>query len=142
MTVTAAVNAVRVVEAYGTNQDGQQRRFTVAAGTDIPKGSLLKFADPRTASQSAGTGDLIAGVSAMDKEGDDPSTEISVYTNGIFEFTASGSITAGDNVKSAVDITTNSVMTAGDTSTATSTIIGYALKDQTTGLRVQVRMNI
>ncbi len=142
MSVTAAVNAIREVEAYGPNNDGGQRRFTVAASTDIPKGSLLKFADPRTASQSTGTGDMVAGVSAMDKEGDDPSTEISVWTNGIYEFTASGSITAGNNVQSAVDTTANTVVVTGDVATSSSIIVGYALKSVSTGERVQVRMNL
>lgn len=142
MAVTAAVNAIREVEAYGANNDGQQIRFTVAAGVDIPKGSLLKFADPRTASQSTGTADIIAGISKMDKEGDDPSTEISCATQGIYEFTASGSITAGDHVASAAAPTANQIYTSGDVSTATGIIIGTALKSVTVGQRVQVRVNL
>jgi len=141
MAVTAATNAVREVEAYGPNNDGGQRRFTVAAGTDIAKGSLLKFADPRTASQSSGEGDIIAGVAAMDKEGDDPSTEISVWTNGIYEFTASGSITAGDHVQSS-DVMVNGIITSGDVANSTQIIIGTALKSVSTTERVQVRMNL
>lgn len=142
MAVTAAVNAVTEVESFGENSGGDQRRFTVAAGTDIPKGTILKFTDNRTASQSAGTGDLIAGIAAMDKEGDDPSTEISAWGNGVYEFTASGSITAGDNVKTAVGPTANLVMTAGDTTTDTSTIVGYAYRNASAGERVAVRVNL
>ena len=139
MGVTAAVNAIREVEGYN---DEAKRRGTVAAGTDIPKNSLLKLADDNTFSQSAGTGDIIAGVSDQDKEGDDPGTSIGVYGPGIYEFTASGSITAGDNVKSAAGATANLVLTAGDTSTATATLIGTAVNSVSDTERVRVRMNL
>lgn len=141
MVVTAAVNPIREVESYN---DGARRRGTVAAGTDIPKNSLLKLADDNTFSQSTGTGDIIAGVSTDDKEGDDPSTSIGVYGPGIFEFTASGSITAGDNVQSVATAGTggNAVITAGDVSNATQIIVGTAINTVTTTQRVRVRMNL
>ncbi len=139
MTVTAAVNAIREVEAYN---DNARRRGTVAAGVDIPKNSLLKLADDNTFSQSTGTADIIAGVSSDDKEGDDPSTSIGVYGPGIFEFTASGSITAGDNVASAAAGTANQVYTAGDVSNATQIIVGSAVNSVSDTERVRVRMNL
>ena len=145
MSVTAITNAVTEVESFGENSGGDQRRFTVTAGTDIAKGTVLKFTDNRTASKVAigdSSGQLFGGVAAMDKEGDDPSTEISVWGNGIYEFTASGSITAGDNVKTAKGGTGNLVMTAGDTTTDTQTIVGYALANASALDRVAVRMNI
>jgi len=138
MAVTAAINAVREIESYN---DGARRRGTVAAGTDIPKGSILKIASPNTFSQSDGTADFVAGVSSDDKEGDDPSTSIGVYGPGVYEFMASGAITAGDNVKTATSGIRNMVMTAGDLSTATGTIVGMAVTTATNAA-VQVRMNL
>lgn len=139
MGVTAAVNAIREVEGYN---DNAKRRGTVTAGTDIPKNSLLKLADDNLFSQSTGTADIIAGVSDQDKEGDDPSTSIGVYGPGIFEFTSSGSITAGDLVASAAALTANQVYGAGDSSTETATIVGVAVNTTSDGERVRVRMNL
>ncbi len=139
MVVTAAVNAIREVESYN---DNARRRGTVAAGTDIPKNSLLKLADDNTFSQSTGTADIIAGVSSDDKDDDDPSTSIGVYGPGIFEFIASGSITAGDHVASAESHEANSVYTSGDVSTATGIIVGTAINSVTVGEKVRVRMNL
>lgn len=139
MVVTAAVNAIREVESYN---DGARRRGTVDANTDIPKNSLLKLADDNLFSQSTGTADIIAGVSTDDKEGDDPSTSIGVYGPGIYEFTSSGSITAGDNIASAAADTANQVYGAGDSSTETATIVGVAINSTSDGERVKVRMNL
>lgn len=141
MVVTAAINAIREVESYN---DDARRRGTVTAGTDIPKNSLLKLEDDNTFSQSTGAADIIAGVSSDDKEGDDPSTSIGVYGPGIFEFTASGSITAGDNVVSGVagGSGANVVKTAGDVSTATQIIVGSAINSASDAERVRVRMNL
>jgi hypothetical protein len=84
------------IELFGSNNDGDQLVYTCASGTAIAKGTILKFASPRTASASTGTTDLIAGIASMDKKVDDYSTTVSVWTNGIFKVTASGAITAGD----------------------------------------------
>ena len=139
MTVTAAVNAIREVESYN---DNARRRGTVASGTDIPKNSLLKLADDNTFSQSTGTGDVIAGVSTDDKEGDDPSTSIGVYGPGIFEFTASGSITAGNKIQSAAGATANLVKASGDVSNESQIIVGSAVNSVSDTERVRVRMNL
>ena len=142
MTVTAAVNATREVEAFGENRDGDQIRVTVAAGTDIPKNSIIKAADNRTGSQADGTGDVVLGVSRMDKEGDDPSTSLSVATNTIEEFTASGAIVFGQRVKTASGGTANLVMAATDADITSSYAIAFAtaLKTVATMERVQCRM--
>ncbi len=139
MTVTAAVNAIREVESYN---DNARRRGTISASTDIPKLSLLKLADDNTFSQSTGTGDVIGGVSTDDKDDDDPSTSIGVYGPGIFEFTSSGSITAGNNVQSAAAATVNMVKAAGDVSNASAIIVGSAVNSTSDGERVRVRMNL
>lgn len=138
MAVTAAVRAVREVENYN---DGATRRGTVTAGTDIPKGTVLKLADPRTLSASTGTGDIYGGVSSMDKEGDDPSTSISTWQNGIYEFTASGSVTAGHKAKTAAPGQYVMEAVDADVTSSLSIIVGVFMKDQTDGNRVQVRTN-
>lgn len=118
------------------NSTGFPLQYTCAAGTDIAKGTLLKFSDPRTVAISDGAEDLFAGVAAMDKDSSDDSTTISVWTNGVFEFAASGSITAGDRVETSSS-DDNKVQTS--TTTDFSKLVGYAL-DTASDNKVAVRM--
>ena len=133
-------NEVTEIEGYGALEDGQPRRFEVASGTKIAKGTVLKLTNNRTAIKASGTADVFAGIAAADKSATDLSTSIAAWENGIYEFTASGSITAGDAVRTSA-IGENKVGTAGDLSTATNKIVGYALKSATNDDRVQVRVN-
>lgn len=61
------------------NQDAVQ--YTVAAGTSISKGDLLKLSGDNTAIISSGL-DVYAGVAAADKDGTDSSTTLGVYVPG------------------------------------------------------------
>ncbi len=70
--------------------------FTVADGTGIEKGSLLKLTDPRTAILSTGDIDAVIGIAAEEKVASDGKTTIGVYMRGIFICTAGSSITVGD----------------------------------------------
>ena len=70
--------------------------FTVADGTGIAKGALLKLADPMTAIINSGDIDQIIGVAAEEKIANDGKTKIAVYLRGIFLCTAGASITVGD----------------------------------------------
>lgn len=131
--------AVTEIEAYGPLEDGVPRRFEVDPDTFIGKGQILKFTTPRTASKSTGTGDIFAGIAAADKSATDSATSIAAWQNGIYEFTASNQITAGDLVQTAAAIG-NYVMRLGTLSSHQITV-GYALKDAADGERVQVRVN-
>lgn len=70
--------------------------FTVANGTGIEKGTLLKMTDPLTAAASAGANDIFAGIAASEKIANDGKTKLGVYRGGIFKVTASGAITVGN----------------------------------------------
>ena len=70
--------------------------FTVANGTAIPKGTLLKLTDNMNAIITSGVGDKIAGVAAEEKVSGDGKTTLGVYMRGIFICTAGASITVGD----------------------------------------------
>lgn len=99
--------------------------FTVADGTGIEKGTLLKLTDPRTAIASSAQADAIAGIAAREKVASDGRTRLSVYTKGIFDMYASGAITVGHAVESAG--ADNHVIAAAATSSGAS-IVGYALE--------------
>ena len=104
--------------------------FTVADGTGIAKGALLKMTTPMTASQTDGTGDVIAGVAAEEKIASDGKTTLACYRRGIFKVTASGAIAIGEPIVSCGE-TTHTVeaggLAAGDIGSGAS-IIGHALE--------------
>jgi len=131
---------VTKIELYGNEELGDIRGFDCTSGTKISKGTVLKFASPRTASASTGTGDVYAGVASADKSGTDYSTRVGCWENGILEFTSSGLVTAGQKVKTAAP--GNYVMAAEDADVTSSyqIIVGTALKTGTNA-RIQVRVN-
>lgn len=131
---------VTKVELYGVNDAGDVRGYDCASGTKIPKGTVLKVATPRTASASTGTGDRFAGVASADKSGTDNSTRVGAWQNGVLEFTASGTITAGDNVVTAAP--GNYVKSITDENPSSfNIIVGHAIKSASAGERVQVRVD-
>lgn len=129
------------VELYGMNNAGCQRRFNCASGTTIPKGTILKMTDNRTAIASTGTGDIVAGIASMEKSDTDSSTTISVWTDGLFLLYASGSITAGDKVVTAAPgnyvkaVTNEAIASYGK-------VLGIAQENATAGNQVEVRVLI
>ena len=114
-----------IIELLGNA--GDPVRYTVADGTSISKGTLLKVADPRTASASTGTGDVFCGIAAADKVANDGSTTLAAYTNGIFDLQASngGAITVGAMVSTSG---ANMIKTAIATEAEAGKMIGQALE--------------
>ena len=129
---------VTKIEQYGMNSAGDIRGFDCASGTKIPKGTILKLATPRTASASTGTADIFAGIASADKSGTDFSTRVGAWENGIYEFTASGTIVAGDKLQTA---TPGNYVMRMPSFTSHQIEVGYAVKSAATYERVQVRVN-
>ena len=70
--------------------------MTVANGTGIEKGAILKMADLMTASLADGDGDIVAGIAAEEKIAGDGKTKIGVYRAGIFKgYAGNGGVTVG-----------------------------------------------
>jgi hypothetical protein len=69
--------------------------MTCADATAIPKGTILKLADPFTASLANGDADYVAGIAAEEKIANDGKTKIAVYRRGYFIGLAGGTCTAG-----------------------------------------------
>lgn len=61
------------------NEHSDPKQYTVAAGTSISKGTLLKLSGDNTVIASSGA-DVYGGVAAADKDGLDSSTTLAVYT--------------------------------------------------------------
>lgn len=129
------------VELYGNNNDGDVRRYTVADGTAISKGTLLTLSDPRTATGSPTLRGVFAGIANMDKEANDGSTSIGAWTNGVFDLKASGSITVGRKVCCAGH--GNYVIAANQEDAGSyAIIVGTALETASTNEIINVRVLI
>ena len=114
--------------------------FTCADGTAIPKGTLLKLTDPRTAIIATGSGDMLAGICARDKIANDGRTQVAVFTTGIFTMQAGAAIAIGAPVM-AEGTTANEVITASGVIGAS--VLGYALEAGAgSGDDIQVMLNI
>ena len=127
-----------IVELLG-NQ-GDPISYIVADGTTIEKGTVLELEDPRTAKKVSGAGVVIAGIAAAEKVANDGSTNLAVYTNGIFELktAAGGTATLGSYVRSAGADNTIDVSTTLDDETGKS--IGKSLETGGAAETVSVRV--
>ena len=72
-----------IVELLGNG--GDPISFTVADGVGIEKGATMKLSDSRTAAQSDGAGDVVAGILVSEKVASDGNTKIACYTNCIVD---------------------------------------------------------
>lgn len=114
--------------------------FTVADGTGIEKGALLKLTDPRTAIITSANNDKIAGIAAREKIASDGRTQLAVYRKGIFDMVASGAIAIGEAVVSA-GTPANMVRAAGPTASG-ACIIGHALETASDTETIQIFVNV
>lgn len=74
-------------------------RYTVADGTTIPKGTLLKLTSPNTAIAASADNDPVAGIAWMEKLANDGSTEITAALDGVWGIqTSAAAITVGNQV--------------------------------------------
>lgn len=82
-------NEAVIVELLGSG--GDPIDFTVADGTGLQKGTLMKLSDPRTAAATSADNDIFCGITSHEKVASDGQTNLSLYTFGIFDLTDSGS---------------------------------------------------
>ena len=117
-------------EAVLIFETGTPIPFTVANGTGIEKGAILKMTDPMTAIINSGIDDLPAGIAAEEKIASDGKTKLGVYREGIFKVVCSGSVSVGDAL--AISATANVVYSA-PVATAGKLRLGTALETATDG---------
>jgi len=117
--------------------------FTVSNTVAIPKGSLLKYATPRTASSANGTNDLIAGVAVSEKIASDGRTTLGVIAGPGDEFVAylSGTGTVGDCVSSIATYTNYIASTGAASALSGIKRLGFLLESGTNGQQVRYRMD-
>jgi len=113
--------------------------FTIADGTSVEKGTLMKLTDPNTVAPSDGDEDIIAGVLKVEKVANSGITQAAVWTRGVFKATAGGSITVGDAlITNASTGDANEVITAGVNA---EDILGRALETATDTQTLLIELN-
>lgn len=117
-------NEAVIIELLGNG--GDPVRFTVADGSGIEKGVLLKLTDPRTAIASSADNDPFCGIAAAEKVASDGSVTLAAYTKGIFDLKDSGSgITCGATVNVGG---ANLVIASAAADLLTGSVVGRALE--------------
>lgn len=136
-------NELTKVELFGANRDGSPINYVVGSSAIIAKGTLLGLVDPRTVEVAATAGMVIAGVAAEGHSGKDYSTTMSVWTQGIFNMIASGSITIGAPIMSAaITAWPNTGSVTIPTESSGAQVIGYANEAVASSASFQVRINL
>lgn len=113
--------------------------FTVADGTGIEKGTLLKLTDPRTAIAASARGDAIAGIAHKEKVASDGKVSLAVYRRGVFDMLLSGTCSAGDMLEA--EGNDDQVIKAQVTPSG-GKLCGQAFEDGTDGETIQVYFDV
>lgn len=121
------------------NPFSNAKQYTCAAGTSISKGTLLKISGDNTVIASDTDSDVYAGVAAMDKDGTDSSTTISVYvpnSGNKFDMVCGG---AGVTLGHLVSLSgANLIKDATEAEVVTGDVIGRAEEAGSAGERIVV----
>lgn len=128
-------------EAILLTQIGIPIQMTVADGTGIEKGALLKLTDPNTAALSDGDEDEVAGIAATEKIANTGVTKLAVFREGTFKSICSGSISAGESVSWANAVGGNSIAVSTATAVGGKTA-GIAREDGTEGQTIRWDLKI
>lgn len=132
-------NELSIIELIG-KVPGCPIRYTCADGNTIPKGSLVTLTDPRTVIVHAAANAPVVGVAAMEKVANDGSTEISIYTNGIWDITAAAAGATGVGAITAGSATANMFEPAAGADFLNGSVIGQALEEADNDERIAVRI--
>lgn len=127
-------------EAVLTFETGLPIPMTVANGTGIEKGAILKLSDPNTAALSDGDEDYVAGIAAQEKIASDGKTTLAVYREGIFQIYASGNITAGQAVATSASTSGSNFVVAATATAVGGKTLGIALETTTGSEQILVEL--
>ncbi len=129
-------------ELMGANRDGEPVTFTIADGSSVSKGDVLKLSDPATVTRftAAIIPQAVAGIAAEEHVANQGVITIPVWQNGIFKVTASGALVAGQLVTGAE---LNKVQASGALTVAASgAILGKLYEDIAAEGTGEVRLNL
>lgn len=103
-------------------------RYTIGAATAVPKGTLMVVTDPRTLALHTGAGQPIVGVAAMEHDVTSGATNMTVYTNGIFDVTAAAAGVTAIGKLCMGSATANMITAADAAGILSGSIVGQCLE--------------
>lgn len=113
-------------------------RYTVADGTGIAIGTLLKLTDPNTAIATSADNDPFAGIAWEEKTASDGITEITAALNGVWDIKDGG---AGFTAGAIVTVNgANVVAAAAAADLLPGSVVGKALETAAANEVVRVRV--
>ena len=113
-------------------------RYTVADGTQISYGTLMKLSGDNTVSASSANSDVWGGIAWEEKTASDGIVEITCAMNGVWDLV---SCTAGVTLGSLVSLSlTNIIKDATEAEEITGDIIGKALEAGSAAEVIRVRV--
>lgn len=116
------------------------KRYTVADGTGITKGTILKLSGDNTAIASSGA-DVFAGIAMEEKTASDGITEIAAAIDGVWDLTCNAG--AGITLGGIVSLSgANLIKQAVEAETVTGAALGKALETATASEVIRVRLGV
>lgn len=110
-------------------------RITVADGTGIPIGTLLKYSGDFTGEASSADNDKFAGITWVEKTASDGLTQLTVAKNGLWDIKASGTVSTGQMVNLSG---ANTVNAAASGDQEQGSLVGRASETATTSETIAV----
>jgi len=116
-------------------------RYTVAEATPIPLYTMLKLADPHTASAATGAGEAFAGIAWEEFTGGEGLTEITVAKNGVWDI--QDAVAAGGSAGAMVVISgANLIRDAAAGDLLTGAVVGKREEDASASEVTRIRMDV
>lgn len=134
-----ALGVADTIELLG-NPKGCPINVTVADGTAISGGTLLKLSDPMTGAASSAAGDKFLGIAMSDKVANDGNTTIAAATKGIFNIDCVGA--AGSTAGDMVVISGASVVSGAGTGGEVGLNVGKSLETVAANVDEKIRVAI
>jgi hypothetical protein len=116
------------------------RRYTVADGGAIAKGTLLKLSTPMTAAAATADNDIVGGIAWEEKVASDGITEITAALDGVWSIlTTNAAITIGNEVTIGG---TNEIKVYTTLDDEKGYVLGKALETCSANVRIAVAVDV
>lgn len=116
------------------------RRYTVADGAGIAKGTILKLTTPMTAAASTADNDIMCGIAWEEKTASDGITEIVAALDGVWSIlTTNAAITVGQDVTAGG---TNEIKVFTTLDDEAGKVLGKALETCSANVRIAVAVDV
>jgi hypothetical protein len=130
-------NEAVIIELFN---GGRPMKFTCADNVGIEKGTLMELSGDKLVIANTNANAPLVGIAAKEKEANDGSTQISVYTDGIFDVLTDAD-TDAVGIVMANTATENTIGNASAANLLDGSVLGYILESHAGAEVCAVRVN-